>query len=88
MESPTIRIGVREAKTHLSRLGRLAWEGREVVICRYGKPFLRLTPVTPAGEEPRERKPRRLGSLEGRIWVAPDFDETPDEVIRLFEGRE
>lgn len=85
MEPPVIRIGVREAKTHLSRLGRLAWEGREVVICRNGKPFLRLAPVRDE-EEPRLKKPRRLGSLKGQIWVAPDFDETPDEVIRLFEG--
>lgn len=85
MESPTIRIGMREAKTHLSRLGRLAREGREVIICRNGKPFLKLVPLR---EEPKfpGRKPRRLGFLKGQVWVAPDFDDTPDEVIRLFEG--
>lgn len=87
MESPTIRLGMREAKTHLSRLGRLAREGREVVICRYGKPFLKLAPARDE-EAPLEGKPRRLGSLEGQVWVAPDFDETPGEVIRLFEGGE
>lgn len=85
MEPPMIRIGVREAKTHLSRLGRLAWEGREVVICRNGKPFLRLMPLWDEQERP-EKRPRRLGFLKGQVWVAPDFDETPDEVIRLFEG--
>lgn len=29
-------------------------------------------------------KPRRtLGGWEG-VWIAEDFDETPDEIIRLF----
>lgn len=85
MESPTIRIGMREAKTHLSRLGRLAWEGREVIICRNGKPFLKLAPLREEAES-HGKGPRCLGSLKGQIWVAPDFDDTPDEVIRLFEG--
>lgn len=85
MEPPAVRIGMREAKTHLSRLGRLAREGREVVIRRYGKPFLKLVPLR---EEPppRKKEPRRLGFLRGQVRVAPDFDETPDEVIRSFEG--
>ena len=33
----------------------------------------------------RERKARRkLGGLEGQIRIAPDFDETPPEVIEAF----
>ena len=33
------------------------------------------------------RKPktkRKLGALKGRIWIAPDFDETPQEFIDAF----
>lgn len=34
------------------------------------------------------RVPRKrvLGSLKGKIWIAPDFDETPQEIIDAFEG--
>ncbi len=27
---------------------------------------------------------RKLGVLKGQIWIAPDFDETPQEVIDSF----
>jgi antitoxin (DNA-binding transcriptional repressor) of toxin-antitoxin stability system len=33
---------------------------------------------------PRNKK-RKPGSLAGQIEIAPDFDETPDEVISRFE---
>ncbi len=68
-----------EAKSQLSRLGRAAWEGEDVVIARAGEPYLRLVPY-------RERKPRRqLGGLQGRIWTSPDFDEPDDELMELFK---
>ena len=27
---------------------------------------------------------RKLGALQGQIWIAPDFDETPQDVIDSF----
>ena len=27
---------------------------------------------------------RKMGALKGQIWIAPDFDETPQEVIDAF----
>ena len=29
---------------------------------------------------------RQLGRLKGQIWIAPDFDETPDDLTELFEN--
>ena len=67
-----------EAKSQLSRLGRLAWEGEEVVIAKAGEPWLRLEPY-------RERRARRkLGVWQGQVRIAPDFDETPREVVDSF----
>ena len=67
-----------EAKSQLSRLGKAAWQGEEVVIARAGEPYLRLVPY-------REELTRReLGALRGQIRIAPDFDETPPEVIDAF----
>ena len=73
------QFNMHEAKSQLSKLGELAWEGEEVVIAKAGKPYLVLQPY-------RERRPRTLGSLEGQIWIAPDFDETPLDIIEAFEG--
>ena len=73
-----MKVNMHEAKSQLSRLGRLAWEGEEIVIARAGEPWLRLEPY-------RERRDRRkLGVLKGQIRIAPDFDETPQEVIDSF----
>ena len=34
----------------------------------------------------KDREWRRAGALRGEIWVAEDFDDTPEEVISDFEG--
>ena len=72
------KVNMHEAKSQLSRLGKLAWDGEQIVIAKAGEPYLRLVPY-------RERKPKRKpGALKGQIWIAPDFDETPQEVIDSF----
>lgn len=72
------KVNMHEAKSQLSRLGKLAWEGEQIVIAKSGEPYLRLVPY-------REKKTKRkLGALKGQIWIAPDFDETPQEVIDAF----
>ena len=35
----------------------------------------------------RDGKPRQPGALKGKLWVADDFDQTPDWLIDAFEGR-
>ncbi|WP_420638672.1 hypothetical protein [Candidatus Poriferisocius sp.] len=39
-------------------------------------------PPTPTREA---RPPRRPGRLAGQVWIAPDFDPTPEEIITAFE---
>lgn len=82
-----MQVNMDEAKSNLSELGELAWQGEEVIIEKAGKPFLRLTPYDlPERDESRDKQPKRrpLGLLEGQIWIAPDFDDTPEEIIDLF----
>ena len=67
------------AKSQLSRLGELAWRGERIVISKAGKPYLDLVP-----HRGPECKP---GALKGKLWIAPDFDETPPDLIQDFEGR-
>ena len=76
-----MQVNMHEAKKQLSRLGELAWQGERVVIAKAGKPYLDLVPHR------AKMGNRKLGLLKGQIWVAPDFDETPKQVIDAFEGR-
>jgi prevent-host-death family protein len=75
-------VNVHEAKTHLSRLLERVAAGEDVVIGRAGRPVARLVPYV------EERAPRKPGRWEGRVWVAPDFDETPEWLIDAFEGKD
>ena len=77
-----MNVSVYDAKTNLSRLLDRAASGEEVVITRNGRPVAKLVPATPV------RKPRKLGSLKGRVRVPVDFDAPlPDEVLDAFEGK-
>ena len=74
-----MKVNMHEAKSQLSRLGKLAWEGEEIVIARAGEPWLHLTPYR---ERLEERKP---GGLEGRIRMSPDFEDEDEELIDAIE---
>ena len=67
------QFNVAEAKSHFSDLLRKALRGEEVVIARDSKPLVRLVPVD------RPSRTREPGSARGEVWMAPDFDKTPDD---------
>lgn len=76
-----MNVSVYDAKTHLSRLLDRAAGGEEIVITRNGRPVAKLVAATPM------RKPRRLGTLKGRIRISKSFDAPmPDDVLAAFEG--
>jgi prevent-host-death family protein len=75
-------VNVYEAKTHLSKLLDRVEGGEEIVIARAGRPVARLVPI------PRRTEPRTPGGWEGRVWMAPDFDELPEDILRAFEGED
>ena len=75
-------VNIHEAKTHLSRLVDRAAAGEEIVIARAGKPVAKLVAYV------RETPDRELGAWRGRVWMAPDFDETDVDTVRLFEDDE
>jgi prevent-host-death family protein len=73
-------VTVTEAKANLSKLLAMVERGEEVVIGRAGKPVVALTLV----KKKRDLPPRKLGTLEGMGWMAPDFDEWPEEEARAL----
>jgi prevent-host-death family protein len=64
-----------EAKTKLSQLVERAESGEDIVIARNGKPVVRLVPVPRTSSLAAVR-----GAWRGRVEIAPDFDELPDDI--------
>ncbi len=69
---------IHEAKTQLSRLVERALEGEDVIIARAGKPAVRLVPIR------KSDKPRRGSQWKGRVRIAEDFDDLPEDIARSF----
>ena len=68
-------VTVTEAKANLSKLLAMVERGEEVVI---GRPVATLSAVKP------KREPRKLGTLRGQGWMAPDWKDWPEEEARAL----
>ncbi len=75
-------ISLTEAKAHLSHYGRLAEEGQATLVLKHHRTAFQIAPV-PQADKARKKSP---GLALGRIHLTPDFDTTPEDVIRAFEG--
>lgn len=75
-------VNMHEAKSNLSALVEKALSGEEIIIAKAGKPLVKLVPLT------KESHPRKPGRFKGQISLASDFDETSEEVVAAFEGRD
>ena len=78
-KTATQTVNIHEAKTHLSRLLKRVASGEEVIIAKSGKPVARLIPFA-------QPEKRILGMDAGKVWIAPDFDELPADLLAAFEG--
>jgi len=71
-------VNIQAAKTHLSRLVEEAAAGEEIVIAKAGRPYVKLVSCVPSTTA------RKLGGWEGKVEIAPDFDDTSPELLQLF----
>jgi prevent-host-death family protein len=69
---------ISEAKAQLSALIERVLRGEEVVIGKAGKPVARLVKYE------RRAIERRPGAMAGKIIIADDFDELPDDIAEAF----
>jgi prevent-host-death family protein len=76
------QVGMHEAKTTLSQLVERAEAGEDIVIARNGKPVARLVPVSSTAALTSVR-----GAWRGRVRIADDFDELPDDLAEAFGAR-
>ena len=65
---------ISEAKAQLSALIEKVMSGQEVIIGKAGKPVARLMRYE------RSDKQRYPGVLQGKIKIADDFDELPEDI--------
>ncbi|GAB2900311.1 type II toxin-antitoxin system Phd/YefM family antitoxin [Streptomyces mayteni] len=75
------QYNVHEAKTHFSRILEQVATGEEVVISKAGHPVAKVVPL-----RPKVRRTGR-GALKGRIHIAEDFDELPDDLADALGAR-
>lgn len=72
-----------QAKTNLSRLVEHARRGDEVIVERSGHPVAKIV---------RYDEPSGWASLEGvwkgKVTLADDFDELPDDLADAFDARD
>jgi len=71
---------IHEAKSNLSKLVELAFEGEEVIICKAGKPMAKLVKYQKGNE------PRRPGYWKGKVNISADFDQLPEPLAAAFRG--
>ncbi|HEY3758786.1 MAG TPA: hypothetical protein VGL37_03445 [Solirubrobacteraceae bacterium] len=73
------RVGVHEAKTHLSRLLREVEAGDEVVLMRGSIAIARIV-----SEPPEPAVADSFGMFAGQFELAEDFDADSEELADLF----
>lgn len=73
---------ISDAKANLSKLIAQVLQGQEVVIGKAGKPVAKLVPYD-VDTSPRELG---VGAWKGKIWMADDFNDLPEDVLALFTG--
>ena len=69
---------ISEAKAQLSALIEKVKAGQEVIIAKAGTPVVKLVLYD------RSEKPRSPGALRGKIKIADDFDELPNDIADAF----
>jgi prevent-host-death family protein len=73
-------VNIYDAKTRLSQLVDRAASGEDVVVCRNGKPLVRITRLEAS------KRQVKFGVLKGKLTIPADFDAPlPAEVLAGFE---
>ncbi|HIJ40854.1 MAG TPA: type II toxin-antitoxin system prevent-host-death family antitoxin [Deltaproteobacteria bacterium] len=73
-----IIANISEAKAQLSALIERVMAGQEVIIGKAGKPVAKIVKYDPS------EKPRKPGALKGKIKIAEDFDELPNDIAEAL----
>ena len=73
-----VLTNISEAKAQLSALIEKVLAGQEVIIGKAGKPVAKLVRYH------RSEEPRKPGALRGKIKIAENFDDLPEDIAKAF----
>ena len=71
-------LNISEAKAQLSAVIERVSKGEDILIGKAGKPVAKIVRYEPA------HKNKRWGCFKGRIKVADDFDEWPEDIAKAL----
>lgn len=71
-------VNIHEAKSTLSKLIERVENGEEIILARAGKPVAMLVPFV------QKSVKRPLGLYQNKITLAPDWEETPQDITDSF----
>jgi antitoxin (DNA-binding transcriptional repressor) of toxin-antitoxin stability system len=80
-----VTVTLEEAQEKLSQLLENALPGEDIIVMRNNIAIARIQPTAEAPiRKPRQpgsalRRDPILGTAEGQVWMAPDFDATPED---------
>ena len=74
-------VNISEAKAQFSALIATVMTGKEILIGKAGRPVAKLVPYD------RSEEPRQPGALRGKIGIADDLDELPDDIMATRDSR-
>lgn len=75
-------VNIYNAKTNLSGLIERAIAGEDIIISKFNKPMVRLTPIESG------ISPRQPGAYKGKIKISKDFDAIDTTISDLFYAQE
>lgn len=73
------QITLQNAEKNWTEILQKALNGEEVIIERDGKPVAKVSPI-------KDDDADWFGMDDGRIWIADDFNETPEEFLNIDDG--
>jgi prevent-host-death family protein len=74
-------VNLHAARTKLTQLIERARSGEEIIIAKAGEPLVKLVPVR------RRANARVPGRWRGKVWMAKDFNDLPDDILDAFERK-
>lgn len=80
MDAREVHVGVRELRGNLTHFLREASLGACVIVTLRDKVVAEIR-----APQPTVRVKRQPGGLKGRIWMAADFDEWPEDILAAIE---
>jgi antitoxin (DNA-binding transcriptional repressor) of toxin-antitoxin stability system len=81
--APATQVMVGELRARLAHYLQLVATGESVAIVSRGQVVAELRPPARPAARPNTR-----GSMRGQIWMAPGWEDTPEDLIDLMEGGE